>query len=76
MRKIGDALRSVGEGSAYVSQEFVTLANAMRGVNTRLICLHCGRVFEGSVSLDKLGWHSVCPWCCCSFDVDVLIEDE
>lgn len=36
-----------------------------------LICLNCGCEFEGSLSNDELGWHSVCPECECSFDVDI-----
>lgn len=37
----------------------------------KLTCLNCGHEFEGSISLDNLGWHSVCPECGSSFDVDV-----
>lgn len=36
-----------------------------------LKCLHCGYEFDGSAELDELGWHSSCPECGCSFDVDV-----
>lgn len=34
-------------------------------------CMNCYHAFDGSVSLDELGWHSVCPECGSSFDVDV-----
>lgn len=34
-------------------------------------CMSCYHTFEGSISLDELGWHSVCPECGSSFDVDV-----
>ncbi len=37
----------------------------------KLNCLSCGHEFDGSISKDELGWHSVCPECECSFDVDV-----
>lgn len=37
----------------------------------KLNCLNCGYEFDGSISKDKLGWHSNCPKCECSFDVDV-----
>lgn len=37
----------------------------------RLKCLQCGHEFEGSISKDKLGWHSSCPKCQGSFDVDI-----
>lgn len=37
----------------------------------RLVCLHCGREFTGSISKDNLGWHSLCPICNGSFDVDI-----
>lgn len=36
-----------------------------------LKCLHCENKFDGTITYDKLGWHSVCPECGCSFDVDV-----
>ena len=36
-----------------------------------LKCLQCGHEFEGSISHDELGWHSICPECGGSFDVDV-----
>lgn len=36
-----------------------------------LKCLNCGHEFDGSISKDTLGWHSSCPECECSFDVDV-----
>lgn len=32
---------------------------------------HCGKKFEGTVSRSKLGWHSVCPCCGSSFNVDL-----
>ena len=34
-------------------------------------CLACEHQFEGSISKDELGWHSSCPECDSSFDVDV-----
>lgn len=37
----------------------------------KLTCLNCSYEFDGSISLDELGWHSVCPECKSSFDVDV-----
>lgn len=37
----------------------------------KLRCLSCGHEFNGSIELDNLGWHSVCPECDSSFDVDV-----
>ena len=42
----------------------------------KLTCLQCGNEFEGTVSKDDLGWHSVCPECGSSFDVDVPEEPE
>lgn len=36
-----------------------------------LKCLHCEYEFDGSISKDELGWHSSCPECGCSFDVDI-----
>lgn len=37
----------------------------------KLTCLQCDHTFEGSISKDELGWHSSCPVCEGSFDVDV-----
>lgn len=37
----------------------------------KLKCLQCEHEFEGGISLDELGWHSLCPECGGSFDVDV-----
>lgn len=37
----------------------------------KLKCLQCGHEFEGSIAKDDLGWHSSCPECGGSFDVDV-----
>lgn len=37
----------------------------------KLKCLHCDHKFDGTISYDKLGWHSSCPECGASFDVDV-----
>lgn len=37
----------------------------------KLKCLHCGNEFEGSISLDELGWYGYCEECDQSFDVDV-----
>ncbi len=36
-----------------------------------LKCLCCDHEFEGTISKDELGWHSVCEDCGSSFDVDV-----
>lgn len=33
-------------------------------------CSNCGYEFDGEISKDFLGWHSLCPECGCSFDVD------
>lgn len=33
-------------------------------------CPHCGRNFERPLYLDYLGWHTACPFCEGSFDVD------
>lgn len=41
----------------------------------KLTCLNCWHQFDGDVSLDELGWHSVCPKCGSSFDVDVPEEE-
>lgn len=43
------------------------------GVNLKemkLKCLQCEYEFNGTVELDELGWHSSCPKCGGSFDVD------
>lgn len=37
----------------------------------KLNCLNCNHEFDGSITKDELGWHSVCPECGSSFDVDV-----
>lgn len=37
----------------------------------KLQCLNCDHEFDGTISRDELGWHSVCPECERSFDVDV-----
>lgn len=37
----------------------------------KLNCLNCYHEFDGSITKDNLGWHSSCPECECSFDVDV-----
>ena len=37
----------------------------------KLKCLHCEHEFEGTISYDEFGWHSSCPECGCSFDVDI-----
>lgn len=39
----------------------------------KLKCLHCEHEFDGSITKDELGWHSSCPECECSFDVDVPV---
>ena len=36
-----------------------------------LKCLNCSHEFEGTITKDGLGWHSSCPKCGASFDVDV-----
>lgn len=36
-----------------------------------LKCLCCENEFEGTISKDEMGWHSVCVDCGSSFDVDV-----
>ena len=42
----------------------------------KFTCLHCEHEFEGSASLDRLGWHTLCPECGCSFDVDLPTMGE
>lgn len=42
----------------------------------KLTCLNCWHIFDGDVSLDELGWHSACPECGSSFDVDVPEVEE
>ena len=37
----------------------------------KLKCLQCEHKFDGDIACDELGWHSVCPACGGSFDVDV-----
>ena len=37
----------------------------------KIKCLHCNNKFDGTISYDELGWHSICPECGASFDVDV-----
>lgn len=37
----------------------------------KLKCLHCQNEFDGTIEKDDLGWHSSCPKCGGSFDVDV-----
>lgn len=37
----------------------------------KLKCLQCEHKFDGFISKDELGWHSACPKCGGSFDVDV-----
>lgn len=37
----------------------------------KLKCLYCENEYDGTISYDDLGWHSVCPECGASFDVDV-----
>lgn len=36
----------------------------------KLKCLQCGHEFDGTIECDELGWHSACPECGGSFDVD------
>ena len=40
----------------------------------KTICLQCGHEFKRSYSYDDLGWHTSCPNCCGSFDVDGAIR--
>ena len=42
----------------------------------KLHCLNCGHNFEGFISFDAYGWHSSCPACDGSFDVDVGIPTQ
>lgn len=37
----------------------------------KLKCLQCNHKFDGVIEKDDLGWHSSCPECGGSFDVDV-----
>ena len=37
----------------------------------KLSCLNCNHEFDGRFFKDELGWHSVCPECGSSFDVDL-----
>ena len=37
----------------------------------KLKCLQCEHEFDDGISYDELGWHSSCPKCGGSFDVDV-----
>ena len=39
--------------------------------NTEYTCPSCLHEFTGSIDLDELGWHTSCPKCESSFDVDV-----
>lgn len=39
-----------------------------------LTCPHCGHTFMGGASEDNLGWHSMCPACEQSFDIDLPKE--
>lgn len=41
----------------------------------KLKCLQCDYEFDGTISYDELGWHSACPKCGGSFDVDVTFGD-
>lgn len=36
----------------------------------KIKCLNCGYEFDGTAEYDELGWHSSCPECESSFDVD------
>ena len=40
----------------------------------KLKCLQCGHEFDGTIEYDELGWHSTCPKCDGSFDVDAPIH--
>lgn len=42
----------------------------------KFTCEHCGHAFEGTISLDELGWHTACPKCEGSFDVDVYLPHD
>lgn len=37
----------------------------------KLNCLNCNHKFEGRIFKYELGWHSICPECGSSFDVDL-----
>ena len=37
----------------------------------KFTCPHCNHTFAGAISLDEMGWHTVCPECDGSFDVDI-----
>lgn len=37
----------------------------------KLKCLNCKHEFDGTIAYDELGWHSSCPECSSSFDVDL-----
>jgi hypothetical protein len=57
-----------GEGHTVILEQ-----DAIRAASSqRMCCLDCGHEFEGAASLDFLGWHSVCPECYGSFDVDIV----
>lgn len=34
------------------------------------ICPHCDNSFQSKVEYDNLGWHTSCPYCGGSFDID------
>ena len=76
MRKIEDGLQRVGVVSRIATDALGALSTTIKREKSTLTCLHCESVFEGTISLDELGWHSLCPWCGCSFDVDVPTADE
>ena len=40
------------------------------GIKMKLCCQSCGHEFEGLIFKDDLGFHTVCPICESSFDVD------
>lgn len=42
----------------------------------KLRCLNCNHEFEGTISRDELGWHSVCPECESNYYVDSVEVTE
>lgn len=38
----------------------------------KVVCLQCGHRFQFTgASLDEIGWHTLCPSCNGSFDIDI-----
>lgn len=43
----------------------------------KIKCLHCEEEFElTGIEKDELGWHTSCPICGGSFDIDIYYVDE